>query len=111
MTQRALDQRGGAEDLEEPHPEFPLDSERFALGLENDRKLRKAWLMAGLLSEAALAGMFVTAFEEPGRAWSVVLGVLMVGLALAMVIQLAQYRLNGKPRTQLGKRHRLMPAR
>jgi hypothetical protein len=57
---------------------------------------------AGLLSEVALAGMFVTALEEPGRAWPVVLAILVVGLAAAMIVHLARFRLNGKPLTQSG---------
>lgn len=106
MTQRALEQRDGAGDLEELHPEIPHDAERFAGGLEDGRKLHKAWLVAGLLSEAALAGMFVTALEEPGGAWPVVLAILVIGLAVAMVMHLTRFRLNGKPRTEAGIRRR-----
>lgn len=111
MTQRALEQRDGGRDLEEPHPDLPPDAERFAGGLEVDRGLQKVWLIAGLLSEAALAGMFVTALEEPGREWPVVLAIMVVGLGVAMVVHLARHRPTGKPRAQSGARHRSTPAR
>jgi hypothetical protein len=96
MMYRGLEQRDSAGDLEELHSGFPHDAEQFALGLEDDRKLHKIWLVAGFVSEAALAGMFVTALEEPGRVWSVVLAILVVGLSVAMVVHLARFRLNGK---------------
>jgi hypothetical protein len=111
MTQRTLAQRDGARDLEELPPDMPPDAERFAGGLEDDRGLHKVWLIAGLLSEAALAGMFVTALEEPGRQWPVVLAILVVGLGVAMVVHLARYRLTGKPRAQSGAQRRSTPAR
>ena len=84
MTQQARQQRDSTADREQLHPEFPHDAERFAGGLEADRKLRKAWLIAGLLSQAALAGMFVTALGKPGRAWPAVLAILAVGLGLGL---------------------------
>src|SRR4051812_38457543 len=102
MTQRALEQHEGAGEFEELHPEIPHDADRFAVGLEDDRKLHN-WLIAGLLSEAALVGMFVTALEEPGLEWPVVLAILVVGLGLAMVMHLARFRLNGNPRTRTGR--------
>jgi len=111
MTQRALAQRDGAGEFEEPDPEIPQDADRFAVGLEDDRKLHKVWLIAGLLSEAALVGMFVTALEEPGRDWPVVLAILVVGLGLAMAVHLARCRLSGKPRAGSEMRHRSMLAR
>ena len=103
--QGELEQRGTAADLEQPHPEIPHDTDRFAVGLEEGRKLHKVWLIAGLLSEAALVGMFVTSLEEPGPAWPVVLAILVVGLGVAMAVHLARFRLNGQPRAQPGKGH------
>jgi hypothetical protein len=111
MAQRALEQRGRVGHVEELDPEIPPDAERFAVGLEDNRKVHKAWLIAGLVSEAALAGMFVVALGEPGLAWPVVLAVMLLGLGVAMVLHLKRFRLNGKPRVQSARRQRSRLAR
>ena len=105
MAQLAPEERYGGGELQDKHPEFPHDAERFALGLEDDRKLHRAWLIAGVLSEATLIGMFITSLQEPGRAASVVLAVLVAGLGLVMGMHLVRYRIDGQPHTQPGKRH------
>lgn len=111
MTQRSPEQRGRVGHVEELDPVTPSDAERFAVGLEDGRKLHKAWLIAGLVSEAALAGMFVIALGEPGLAWPVVLAIMLAGLALAMVLHLTRFRLNGKPRVEPARRQRSRLAR
>jgi hypothetical protein len=111
MAQRALEQRGRVGHVEERDPEIPSDAERFAVGLEDNRKVHKAWLIAGLVSEAALAGMFVVALGEPALAWPVVLAVMLLGLGVAMVLHLKRFRLNGKPRVQSARRQRSRLAR
>jgi hypothetical protein len=110
MMQRGMEQHDTAADVEELQPEIPPDAERFAVGLEDDRKLHKVWLIAGLLSEATLIGMFITSLEEPGPAWPVVLALLVVGLGVAIVVNLARFRLNGQPRTRSRQRRRSKPA-
>jgi len=105
MTQRPTEERYAGWELEGQHPEFPRDAEWFAMGLEDDRKLRRAWLIAGVLSEVALVGMLITALQEPFRAPTVVLALLVVGLGLAMGVHVARFRIDGQPRTHSGKRH------
>ena len=50
----------------EPAAELPHDVERFAVGLEDDRKLHRARLIAGVLSEMALIGLFITSLQGAG---------------------------------------------
>lgn len=68
------------------------------VGLEDDRRLSGAWLIAGVLSEAALIGMLITSLQEPGRAASVVLVLVVALLGLAMGVHLVRYRIDGQPR-------------
>ena len=103
MAQLAPEERNGGGELEDEHPEFPHDAERFALGLEDDRKLHRPLLIAGVLSEATLIGMFITSLQESDRAASVVLAVLVAGLGLVLGMHLVRYRIDGQPRTQPGK--------
>jgi hypothetical protein len=64
---------------------FPPDAERFALGLEDDRKLVRAKLIAGIATELALAGMLITALQEPGRETAILLALIMGALALLIM--------------------------
>lgn len=100
MTQLVPKVRYGGAEIEDQHPEFPHDANRFAVGLEDDRKLHGAWLIAGVLSEVALVGMLITSLQEPGPAARVVLAVLVAGLGLAMGVHVARFRINGQRRTQ-----------
>lgn len=100
MTQLVPKVRYGGAEIEDQHPEFPHDANRFAVGLEDDRKLHRAWLIAGVLSEVALVGMLITSLQEPGPAARVVLAVLVAGLGLAMGVHVARFRINGQRRTQ-----------
>jgi hypothetical protein len=103
MTQRSTEERSAGWEHEDQHPSFPHDAERFAVGLEDDRKLYRASLIAGVLSEAALVGMLITSLQEPGQAARVVLVLLVVGLGLAMGVNMARFR--AKRALPTGKRH------
>ena len=105
MTQRPTEKRYAGWKLEDQHPEFPRDAERFAVGFEDSRKLHRAWLIAGVLSEVALVGMLITSLQEPGRTAPAVLALLVVGLGLAMGVHAARFRIDRQPRTHSGKRH------
>ena len=74
-------------------------AEQFAVGLEDDHKLHRVWLITGLISEAALVGMLITSLQEPGPAARGVLAVVVAGLGLAMGVHLARFRIDGQPRT------------
>ena len=102
MTQLAPEERSSSGQLEDQHPEFPHDAERFAHGLEDDRKLHRAWLIVGVVSEVALIGMLITSLQEPGRATPIVLAVLVAGLGLAMGVQATRFTFDGQPRTSRG---------
>jgi hypothetical protein len=85
-------------ELEDYRHELPHDAERFGAGLEDDRKLQRAKLIAGVLSEVALVGMLITSFQEPGRDVTVLLAVVVAGLGLAMGVHVTRYRTDGQPR-------------
>ena len=65
MTQLTPQERYSGGKPEHQHPAFPHDAERFAAGLEDDRKLHRAWLIAGVISEMALVGMLILRFRSP----------------------------------------------
>jgi hypothetical protein len=88
-------------ELEDHLHDLPHDAERLAVGLEDDRKLQRAKLIAGVLSELALIGMLITSLQEPGRAASVVLAVMVAGLGLAVSVHVARFRMDRQPRTHL----------
>ena len=98
MTQQPMENTFGGEELDDQNSEFPHDAERFAVGLEDDRKLSGAWLIAGVLSEAALIGMLITSLQEPGRAASVVLVLVVALLGSGHGVHLVRYRIDGQPR-------------
>ena len=98
MTQQSMENPFGGGELDDQHSEFPHDAERFAVGLEDDHRLSGAWLIAGVLSEAALIGMLITSLQEPGRAASVVLVLVVALLGLAMGVHLVRCRIDGQPR-------------
>jgi hypothetical protein len=86
-------------ELEDHRRDLPHDAERFGVGLEDDRRLQRAKLIAGVLSELALIGMLITSLQEPGRAATVLLAVVVAGLGVAMGVHVARYRADGQPRT------------
>jgi hypothetical protein len=77
-------------ELEDHRHNLPHEAERFAVGFEGDRKLQRAKLFAGVLSELALIGMLITSLQEPGRAAPVVLAVVVAGLGLTMGVHVAR---------------------
>jgi hypothetical protein len=85
--------------LELEDHELPNDTERFGLGLEDDRKLQRAKLIAGALPELALAFMLITSLQEPGREATVLLAVVVAGLGVTMGVHVVRYRTGGQPRT------------
>lgn len=85
--------------LELEDHELPNDTERFGLGLEDDRKLQRAKLIAGALSELALTFMLITSLQEPGREATVLLAVVVAGLGVTMGVHVVRYRTDGQPRT------------
>jgi hypothetical protein len=77
----------------------PDDAERFGVGLEDDGRLQRAKLIAGVLSELALIGMLITSLQEPGRDATVLLAVVVAALGVTMGVHVARYRADGQPRT------------
>ena len=98
MTQQSMENPFGGGELDDQHSEFPHDAERFAVGLEDDHRLSGAWLIAGVLSEAALIGMLITSLQELGRAASVVLVLVVALLGSGHGVHLVRYRIDGQPR-------------
>ena len=84
-------------ELEDHLHDLPHDAERLAVGLEDDRKLQRAKLIAGVLSELALIGMLITSLQEPGRKATIVLAIVVVGLGVIMGVHVARYRTDGQP--------------
>lgn len=91
MTQRSTEEHFAGSERGDQRRPFPHDAERFAGGLEDDRKLHRAGLIAGVLSEVALVAMLITSLQEPGRVATVVLALLVVGLGLAMGVHVARF--------------------
>lgn len=87
-----------AEALSEVHrQQLPDDAEQFSLGLGDDAPLTNAKLIAGVLSVAAVVAMLITSlFRAPNTGWTVVLGVLAVGLSVAIIAQVARRRADGR---------------
>jgi 4-amino-4-deoxy-L-arabinose transferase-like glycosyltransferase len=62
-----------------------VDRTRFALGLQDDRKLARAKLVAGVLSVVALVAMFVTSLSRsPNPVWTWIVGATALGLSVAI---------------------------
>jgi protein-S-isoprenylcysteine O-methyltransferase Ste14 len=59
--------------------------DRNAAALQDDRRLRPAKLVAGVVSVLVLVGLFVTSlFRAPEPGWTVVLAVAAIGLGTAV---------------------------
>jgi hypothetical protein len=86
-------------ELDDYQHDLPHDAERFGVGLEDDRKLQRVKLIAGVLSELVLIAMLITSLQEPGREATVVLAAVVAGLGAAMGVHVARYRTDGQPRT------------
>lgn len=74
--------------LPSPHLDPTIrDTERFALGLQDDSKLDRVKLGAGAVSVVALVAMFVTSlFRAPSTAATVVLAALAVGIGVKIIV-------------------------
>ncbi len=86
-------------ELEDSQHDLPHDAERFGVGLEDDRKLQRAKLIAGVLSELVLIAMLITSLQEPGREVTVLLAAVVAALGVAMGVHVARYRTDGQPRS------------
>jgi hypothetical protein len=86
-------------EFEDHRLDLPHGAELFSAGLGDDRKLQRAKLIAGVLSELVLIGMLITSFQEPGREATVLLAAVVAGLGVAMGVHLVRYRTDGQPRT------------
>lgn len=72
------------------------DAERFAQGLQDDSKLARAKLGAGVLSVVALVAMFVTSlFRAPNIIATVVLAALAIGLTMTICGTVVRRRRTG----------------
>ncbi|MGH8572120.1 MAG: hypothetical protein ACREX8_06040 [Gammaproteobacteria bacterium] len=78
---------------------MPAPKDRNTEALQHDRKLDGLKLVAGLLSVVALVSLFVTSLTRaPEPAWSVVLAVVSLGLAVAIAIGVLRGRRAGRYR-------------
>jgi hypothetical protein len=89
-------------ELEGKHSDLPEDADLFALGLEDDSKLYRAKLIAGVLSVVALIAMLVTSlFRAPNPEWTALLAVVTGVLIVGMSGQVARHRADRRRRTDL----------
>ncbi len=69
------------------------DAEQFTLSLQNDSRLYRVKLGAGVLSVLALVAMFITSlFRAPSIAATVVLAALAVGVSVAISVTVVRRR-------------------
>jgi hypothetical protein len=89
-------------ELEGKHSDLPEDGDLFALGLEDDSKLYRAKLIAGVLSVVALIAMLVTSlFRAPNAEWTALLAVVAGVLIVVMSGQAARRRADRRRRIDL----------
>lgn len=82
------------------HADARRTADYFGRGLGDDRKLYRAKLVAGALSILAMAAMSITSLSRvPNPVWPVVVGVLAVGLGVAMSVRVVRHRAGRQPRT------------
>ena len=80
-------------ELERKHSDLPEDAELYGLGLEDDSKLGRAKLIAGVLSVVALIAMLVTSlFRAPNAEWTALLAVVTGAVIVVMGSQVARDR-------------------
>jgi hypothetical protein len=73
--------------------DLPEDAEVYGLGLEDDSKLRRAKIIAGVLSVVALIAMLVTSlFRAPNTEWTALLAVVTGAVIVVMGSQVARDR-------------------
>jgi hypothetical protein len=86
-------------ELEGKHSDLPEDADLFALGLEDDSKLYRAKLIAGVLSVVALIAMLVTSlFRAPNAEWTALLAAVTAVLIVVMSGQAARRRADRRRR-------------
>ncbi|HEX6405511.1 MAG TPA: hypothetical protein VF003_20495 [Pseudonocardiaceae bacterium] len=86
-------------ELEGKHSDLPEDAELYGLGLEDDSKLGRAKLIAGVLSVVALIAMLVTSlFRAPNAEWTALLAVVTGVLIVVMSGQAVRHRADRRRR-------------
>ena len=86
-------------ELESKRSDLPEGAELYGLGLEDDSKLGRAKLIAGVLSVVGLIAMLVTSlFRAPNAEWTVLLSVVTGAVIVAMSGQVARDRADRRRR-------------
>jgi len=86
-------------ELESKRSDLPEDAELYGLGLEDDSKLGRAKLIAGVVSVVALIAMLVTSlFRAPNAEWTALLAVVTGAVIVAMSRQVARDRADRRRR-------------
>lgn len=86
-------------ELEGKRSDLPEDAELYGLGLEDDRKLGPAKLIAGVLSVVGLVAMLVTSlFRAPNAEWTALLAVVTGAVILGMSSEVARDRADRRRR-------------
>ena len=86
-------------ELESKRSDLPEDAELYGLGLEDDSKLGRAKLSAGVVSVVALIAMLVTSlFRAPNAEWTALLAVVTGAVIVAMSRQVARDRADRRRR-------------
>ena len=85
--------------LEDKRSDLPEDAELYGLGLEDDTKLGRAKLIAGVVSVVGLIAMLVTSlFRAPNAEWTALLAVVTGVVIVAMSSQVARDRADRRRR-------------
>ncbi|HJT04655.1 MAG TPA: hypothetical protein VJ757_13680 [Pseudonocardiaceae bacterium] len=86
-------------ELEGKRSDLPEDAELYGLGLEDDSKLGRAKLVAGVVSVVGLIAMLVTSlFRAPNAEWTALLAVVTGAVIVAMSSQVARDRADRRRR-------------
>ena len=84
---------------ESKRSDLPEDAELYGLGLEDDSKLGRAKLIAGVVSVVGLIAMLVTSlFRAPNAEWTALLAVVTGAVIVAMSSQVARDRADRRRR-------------
>lgn len=79
--------------------DLPEDAELYGLGLEDDSKLSRGKLIAGVLSVVGLIAMLVTSlFRAPNAEWTALLAVVTGAVIVAMSSQVTRDRADRRRR-------------
>jgi hypothetical protein len=86
-------------ELERRRSDLPEDAELYGLGLEDDSKLGRAKLIAGVLSVVGLIAMLVTSlFRAPNAEWTALLAVVTGAVIVVMSSQVVRNRADRRRR-------------